>query len=135
LKHNRDLNHCRFQIVNQALAYEAPTVDFGIERDFLSSRIDGGSATVASIPATSLKAIADSAGFDQISVICDTEGAEAALVEREQDTLRQRVRFLLVEIHPEFIGCEAASAVVSRLQAAGFTLRERYFNNWAFTRD
>jgi FkbM family methyltransferase len=135
LERNRDLNGCQFQVVNKALAYGAETVEFNIQRNFLSSRIGSDPAKVVSVPTTSLKAVADAAGFDQMSVICDTEGAEASMVERELDTLRQRVRFLLVEIHPGFLGDAVASRLVETLQASGFTLRERSHHNWAFTRN
>jgi FkbM family methyltransferase len=134
LERNRDLNGCQFQLVNKALAYDTETIEFDIQPNFLSSRIGRDPARAVSVPTTSLKTIADAAGFDQMSVICDTEGAEATLVERELDTLRQRVRFLLVEIHPGFLGNAAASRLVETLQASGFTLRERAHDNWAFTR-
>jgi len=135
LEQNRDLNNCRFQVVNKALAYETESVEFTFHSNFLSGRVGGDSAGAVSVPATSLKAVADASGFDQISVICDAEGAEASLVIREIETLRQRVQFLLVEIHPEFLGNEGASQLVQELQSSGFTLRERSHDNWAFTRD
>ena len=135
LQQNRDLNNCRFQVVNKALAYGLESVKFTLQSNFLSGRIGGDSPEVVAVPATSLKAVADASGFDQISVICDTEGAEALLVSEELDTLRQRVRFLLVEIHPEFLGNEGASQVVQTLESSGFTLRERSHDNWAFSRD
>jgi FkbM family methyltransferase len=135
LEQNRDLNHCGFQVVNKALAYGAESVKFTFQSNFLSGRVGDESAEVATVPATSLQAVADASGFDQISVICDAEGAEAFLVKQELETLRQRVRFLLVEIHPEFLGNEGVSQVVETLEASGFTLRERSGDNWAFTRD
>ena len=135
LERNRDLNNCRFQVMHKALAYEADTVEFSIEPNFLGSRIGGDSPTTVAVPTTSLRAVADAAGFDQMSVICDVEGAEASMVERELDVLQERVRFLLVEIHPEFLGEKAASRMVETLQAAGFALRDRLGDNWAFTRD
>ena len=135
LERNRDLNGCRFQVVNKALAYGAETVEFSIARNFLGSRIGGDSVTTVAVPTTSLRTIADTVGFDQMSVICDVEGAEAAMVEHELDTLRERVRFLLVEVHPQFLGESAASRLVETLQTAGFALRERLDDNWAFARD
>ena len=106
----------------QAPAHGTDTVEFGVHPRFTASRIGGSGATV-SVPATSLEAIADEAGFDQISLICDVEGAEVVLVERELDTLRRRVRLLLVEIHPQIIGEEAAAGIVRALEASGFLLR------------
>jgi FkbM family methyltransferase len=134
LERNRSLNACRFQVLHKALAYEVEAVEFSIEHNFLGSRIGGDSPRTVSVPTTSLRSLADTAGFDQMSVICDVEGAEASMVERELDMLCRRVQFLLVEIHPEFLGEEAAAKLVQTLQAGGFTLRERLGDNWAFTR-
>ena len=108
LERNRDLNGCRFQIRHKALAYGAESVRFNLCWSLFGGRVGDPSDNSVLVPSTSLKAIADESGFDQISVICDIEGTEAALVDREMDTLRHRVRFLLVEIHPDVIGDESA---------------------------
>jgi len=134
LERNRDLNGCRFRVVNKALAYDTETVAFGVNPRFTASRIGGAGTTVA-VAATSLEAIVAEAEFDQISLICDIEGAEAALVERELDTLHRHVRTLLVEIHPYLIGQEAAAWINRALEGAGFALRDRAGMNWVFTRD
>jgi FkbM family methyltransferase len=134
LEQNRDLNGCRFRVLNKALAYGTDAVDFGVGPRFVGSRVGGAGTTVA-VEVTSLEAIAAEAGFDRISLICDIEGAEAELVERELDTLRRRVRLLIVEIHPGVIGEEAAARMVRTLEASGFVLRDRVGRNWAFTRD
>jgi FkbM family methyltransferase len=134
LERNRDFNGCQFRVVNKALAYGTETVAFGVNPRFTASRI-GGAGTTVPVAATSLEAILAEAGFDQISLICDIEGAEAALVERELETIRRRVRLFLVEIHPPIIGEEAAARIVRTLEASGFVLRDHSGINWAFTRD
>jgi FkbM family methyltransferase len=134
LEQNRNLNGCRFRVLNKALAYGTDTVDFGVGPRFVGGRV-GGEGTTVAVEATSLETIAAEAGFDQISLICDIEGAEAELVERELDTLCRRVHLLIVEIHPAIIGEEAASRMVRALEASGFVLRDRVGRNWAFTHD
>jgi FkbM family methyltransferase len=135
LERNRDLNGCRFQVINKALAYDAENVQFNLHYSLFGGGLNKPSDNVVSVPSTSLKSIADGAGFDQFSVICDIEGAEASLVEREIDTLRQHVRFLLVEVHPDIIGDEGASRILQTLLTSGFILRGHRGRNWAFTRD
>jgi FkbM family methyltransferase len=134
LERNRDLNGCRFRVINKALAYGSEVVEFGINPRFTASRVGGPGATVA-VSATSLETIADDAGFDQISLICDVEGAEVMLVEREIDTLRRRVQLLLIEIHQRTIGEEETSRLTQALENSGFVLRDRYGINWVFTRE
>jgi FkbM family methyltransferase len=134
LEQNRVLNGCRFRVVNKALVHGKEAVEFGINSRFTASRIDGPGTSI-SVGATTLAAIADESGFDQISLICDIEGAETALVEHEIDALRKRVRMFLVEIHPGIIGEEAESRIIGTLESAGFVLREHHGINWAFTHD
>ena len=135
LERNRNMNDCRFHVVNRALAYDSATVALHVARSFADSRVGGDSGTIVSVPATSLEAIADSFGFDQFALICDIEGAEASLVEREIDVLRQRVPFLLVEIHPHILGAAGEARVVQALESAGFVLQKECSINRAFTRD
>lgn len=134
LERNRDLNGCRFRVVNKALAHDGEAVEFGVHPRFTASRIGGAGAT-AVVAATSLEATASEAGFDEITLICDVEGAEVALVERELEVLRRRVRSLLIEIHPGIVGEEAAARIVRMLEASGFVVRDHVGINWAFTRD
>ena len=135
VERNRDLNGCRFRVIHKALAYGAETVAFGIHPRLVGSSRIGGEGTTIEVATTSLEAVAAAAGFDEISLICDVEGGEAEVVERELDTLRHRVRVLLVEIHPHIIGEEAASRIVQTLETSGFALRDHFGFNWAFTRD
>jgi FkbM family methyltransferase len=134
LEQNRDLNRCRFRVVNKALAHDTEAIEFSVHPRFTASRI-GGEGTTVSVAATSLGAILAEAGFDRVSLICDIEGAEAALVEREIEAIRSHVGALLVEIHPGIIGEEAAARIVRSLEASGLVLRDHFGINWAFARD
>jgi FkbM family methyltransferase len=134
LERNRDLNGCRFQIKNKALAYDAESVRFVLHWNPFGGRLGDHGEKSVSVPSVSLKAILDENGFDQVSVICDIEGAEAMLVDRELDTLRNHVKFFLVEIHPNAIGAEGLSRMLQSLLEAGFILKDQSGRNWAFTR-
>ena len=134
LKRNRDLNGCKYQVLNNALAYDCESAEFHTDAHFLSGRLDASAGTVVSVPATSLKSLIDRSGFEQISVICDIEGTEIALVDREIETFRQHVRFLLVEVHPQFTGEEAVALMIKRLEKIGFVVEERFGSNLALSR-
>ena len=133
LERNRDRNDCQFRIMNEGLGYDSETVEIGMHANFVASRdsnlagwrTDGLRGVTFSTPATTLKTIVETAGLDQVAVICDIEGAEAMLVDREIDTLREHARFLLVELHPRITGVEGASRILESLLSAGFTLREK----------
>ena len=134
VERNRDLNDCRFRVVNAALAYGSPTVNFTIHNNFVGSRLDGESGTNVCVPSTTLGQIVAEAGFDGFSLICDIEGAEADLVAHELNLIARQAMFVLVEIHPSILGEKGASQVVDSLTHAGFRLAERAGSNWAFVR-
>jgi FkbM family methyltransferase len=135
---SRELNRCRYRVIPAALAYDCQTATFGRHACVLASKLGephtGGHRTVL-VPAVTLANVLDSAEFGPCSVVADIEGAEADLIERELDTLRERCRFFVVEIHPSVLGEERCERIVGRLVDAGFRLRERVGSNWAFGRD
>jgi len=40
LERNRDLNHCRFEVINAALAYGSPILTFHVEANFGGSNVN-----------------------------------------------------------------------------------------------
>jgi FkbM family methyltransferase len=136
LERNRDLNGCRFQVTNKAVAYDSESVRFGLQNwNLFGGRLGDHGDKFVVVPTTSLKATIDEHGFDQISLICDIEGAEAILVQRELETIRKHVRFFLVEIHPDLMGKDGMSLLLQTLLESGFTLQAQAGRNWAFTRN
>jgi hypothetical protein len=134
LDQNRTLNRCQFRVINAALAYGAPTVSFSLRSIFVGSRLEDGLGTNASERYTYLAKIMDEAGFDDFSLICDIEGAEANLVAHELSLIADRAKFVLVEIHPAILGESGADRIVESLTGAGLRLAERVGSNWAFVR-
>jgi len=134
LERNRDLNDCKFRVVNAALAYGSPTVTFGTDGTFVGCRLDSNVGTTISVPSITLGQIVDEAGLDRFSLICDIEGAEADLVSHELSLIADRAAVILVEIHPAILGEVGANRVVEDLLGAGFKLAERVGSNWAFVR-
>src|SRR5262249_40687043 len=97
---NKNLNHCRFQILNNVLSYGAETANFTVDPSFVGSRVGGSIETTITVPTTSLERVLNEARFEQCCVVCDIEGAEIELVEHELDVIRRKVPFLLIELHP-----------------------------------
>jgi hypothetical protein len=96
--------------------------------------VSRGLEEVITVPTTTLKEIADAAGLDEFSLICDIEGAEAALVGREIETLHARVPFLLVEVHPGVLGGDRVNVMLGTLRNAGYVVLQRCGDNLALTR-
>jgi FkbM family methyltransferase len=95
LKRNRDLNRCKFRIINKAIAYDRDFVDLALDSDFVGTRIssDRLSKQVLSVPTTTVRQLLDQTGFGRVGIVCDVEGAEADMISREMPTLQQHAEF------------------------------------------
>ena len=134
IEQNRSRNGCRFTVINKALAYDSSMIEFSIKSDFVSSGVGMATDEMVSVATTTMKETADAAGFDQFSLICDIEGAEAALVDREIDSLRERVPFILIEVHPGVIGSDAVTEMICELESTGFVVLDQCGDNFVLTR-
>jgi FkbM family methyltransferase len=132
VERNRDLNHCRFEVINAALAYGSPTVAFHVAANFGQNKVKSDSGSEILVPSITLERIVSRPGFERFSLICDIEGAEAELVRHELAFIADRVAFVLVEIHPRILGDHGVDEVVNALLGAGFQLAEHNGWNWAF---
>ena len=64
-------------------------------------------------------------GFAEAGIVADIEGAEADVIERELPQLGDRIRFLMVEMHPAILGGERVDCLVHDLRAIGFVLKQQ----------
>lgn len=122
LERNRALNDARFEILNMAVAYGAPTIEFHITGSFLGGSTRGPSwgSRVHVAPTVSLATILRDRGFERINLIMDIEGAEVALVANELDVLKQRVKLMIAEIHPHLMPDGQIPKMLAALAEAGF---------------
>jgi hypothetical protein len=74
------------------------------------------------VPSVTLTELAQSRGFRNCTLICDIEGAEIALIERELETLSDRFRLLIIEFHPTITGSQEVQRNLDQLSKHGFTL-------------
>jgi FkbM family methyltransferase len=125
LEESRSRNGCGFRVVCAAVAYGREKVTFRAARDLWTSsmlvRHRGDDVTV---PALTLSALIEDAGFGRLNLICDIEGAEVEIVEQDADALRKVAVFIL-ETHPQVVGDEAAARTVEAIRALGFQVVER----------
>jgi FkbM family methyltransferase len=122
---NRGANACSFEVVHAALAYGSDSAAFCPSPLFTSGSLHGEGDTVR-VPATTVRALAERAGFDRFNLICDIEGMEVELVRHELSFLREHAQWLLVEMHPFPFGAPAMYDTDIALQNAGFALVEAY---------
>jgi FkbM family methyltransferase len=132
LMQNRDLNGCRFAVLNRAVAHGAPVMEFHVADDVLSSSLHVPGRQSVAVPTTTLRGVLDEQQFERCTVICDIEGAELELVEHESDTLSSRVAMLIVELHDRLVGPAQASRIRKMLDDAGFEPVDRVWETIAF---
>jgi FkbM family methyltransferase len=125
LEYNRNLNGCRFEIVNRAVAYGADSVTFRPSSDLAGSSItrDGDEPPVT-VPTVALGDLAHDRGFNRFGLVCDIEGLEYDLVCQEADVLRNADTIIL-ETHARYIGEEKFGAMMTKLEQLGFRIVEQ----------
>jgi FkbM family methyltransferase len=124
LRKNCDVNNCKFEILNAAIAYGHTSVEFAPASDFRGSslrRDDERSYDKAliTVTATGLGTIVAQKGFEQFTLICDIEGHEFELVILDTETLR-RVDTMILETHARLIGEAKTNELMERLSELGF---------------
>jgi FkbM family methyltransferase len=122
LERNRRLNHATFKIVNKAIAYDRDSIELGLDEEFVGSAVGRKSGNVAVVEATTVAALASP--FDRFGIVCDIEGAEIDLVEREFPALGDRTRYLLLETHPKISGQHRVETMLGTLASLGFRKTE-----------
>jgi FkbM family methyltransferase len=126
LQRNRDLNGCKFRIINKAIAYDCDRIDLNVDSGFVGSTAKPVAlGTSVSVETTTVQSLLDEAGFEQAGIVCDIEGVEADVVDREVPMLGKRIRYIMAEMHPKILGADVVDGVMRKLGAAGFSLKQQ----------
>jgi len=129
MERNRVLNDCRFHIVHAALAYDRSEVPLFLQL-FTSGNIFQQSGESVMVTATSVEQIAKDAGFRRFNIICDVEGCEVDMIEREVGFLGSHVSWMIIEMHESTVGVNGVADADLTLRDHGFecveTLRNVY---------
>ncbi|MEM0930222.1 MAG: FkbM family methyltransferase [Pseudomonadota bacterium] len=122
LERNKAINGAGFRVINRALAYDSDLVQMDVHAEFVaSSLITNDHDQTVDVQSTTLANVLDGAGFETVGIVCDIEGLESDLIERE--ILGNRaVKYLLAEMHPQFIGQDTVDTLLTKLRSDGFHL-------------
>jgi FkbM family methyltransferase len=125
LEHNREINGLNFTVINKAIAYDADYIDLSI-RDFVGSSIIGASVgNTVKVSTTSISSLMSEMNFGKAGIVCDIEGGEADIINREMPVLGDRIQFFMAEMHPKILGDDVVKKLLIVLIALGFTLKEK----------
>jgi FkbM family methyltransferase len=115
LERNRVANRALYRIENRVVSHE-PSVRLALARNMDSSRVseEGGTR----VPTITLEELETRHSLVFDAVVMDIEGAEADFIAENAGLLR-RIKFLMVEFHPDILGDDRVEWLRSTLQAAG----------------
>jgi FkbM family methyltransferase len=135
LERNREINGREFRVINKALAYDCTHADLIIGREFVSSStIRGAGGTTVKVTTTTVSSLMAEMGFGKAGIICDIEGAERELINREMAALGDRIQFFMAEMHPNIIGEDVVSDLLDDLMSMGFSLKQKIGDSVFFSR-
>jgi FkbM family methyltransferase len=124
LERNKQLNRCKFEIMNRAVAYGSNTVTFRPSSDMCGNSVTtAGDENPVTIPTAQLRDLLHHRGFSRFNLVCDIEGMEYDLVRNEADVLK-RADTIIIETHARLIGKDKLSSMMIRLQELGFRVIE-----------
>jgi len=117
---NRKLNACKFEIVNCALAYDTEEVVFATCEDSRGGGVYVQGSRQVTVKTVTLERLARERGFARFTLVCDIEGSEVDMVEREKDLLAAAADTVILETHPKITGEARTAAMLSELNKLGF---------------
>lgn len=136
LEYNRDINNCKFKVINKAIAYDCDYVDLNFGKEFVENSVLGSSFGRATrVKAATVSSLLEETNFYRAGLVCDIEGGEEDIITRDMPILGDRIQFFLAEMHPYLLGNDAVKKLMNCLVALGFTLKEQIGNSVFFDRD
>jgi FkbM family methyltransferase len=124
LELNRKLNHCKFEIVNRAIAYGVDSVTFRPSSSLCGNSITAdGDLPPVTVETVQLGELVRTRDFRRFNLVCDIEGLEYDLVCQESEVLKM-ADTIIMETHARYFGEVKLRFMMSKLQDLGFNLVE-----------
>ena len=121
LHHHKALNRAGFVVEHAALDYSgSPTARLVHGKEFISGRVGTAGDEGVAVPVITLERLVQRFPWENATLVCDIEGLEIELVEREGELLARHCRTLIIELHPKLRTKAERDAMMSRLHALGF---------------
>ena len=116
LEAHRAMNQCSFTVENRALAYGGHMVEFHLDSAIVGGGIYNQSGDTVMVPTTTLGALCKSYEIESCDLICDIEGVEISMVSQEAETLKDRVKTLIIELHPMILGYAETMRIIREIE-------------------
>jgi FkbM family methyltransferase len=129
LEENKKRNGSQFEIVPRAIGYSAQMIIHCSNRNPCLGNSFQQHDKQVNVKTTALRNLITKYDFRELSLVSDIEGAEAALFTNEIELLAERVKLLIFEAHPEYVGFERVRHQLGSLVEWGF---EQLFSEDSF---
>ncbi len=120
LEKNRDVNGCKFTIINKAVGYDRDSISMYLQGNIGSSGTKYESGEKIQVATVTLGRILQSSGFKIANLVTDIEGTEFDIIDKELDVLKSKIKTIIAEFHPNVIGKDRFDAVLLKLKNIGF---------------
>jgi FkbM family methyltransferase len=121
LSRNRELNRGGFTIVHAGVGYGSDALRFSSGGDNLEGRVSSERAGGAEVAAVTLQGLLDRFNFPRASLVCDIEGMEVDMLDREASVIAERIAWIFIELHGWIYGEATVHRLVHQLEEQGFT--------------
>lgn len=132
LNRNYAANDCDPRIIHAAVAAEDGEIELDTSGEFWENRVGQAGGKSVKVPSRKLSSILEQLEESPTALVCDIEGAETQL---DFSSLPASVRTIVMELHPEWTGQEAAAATEKRMEDEGFVVVKRLDNSVLLTRN
>jgi FkbM family methyltransferase len=119
LQRNRDANGAEFAIEHAAVSRKP--VRLAVDQNMDSSR---AASKGIPVPIITLEALQEKHGLTFDAIAMDIEGAETAFLDENPDAL-SRIRFLMIEFHPDIVGKDSLQRLRNLLQKTGLRRQDK----------
>lgn len=124
IQRNASRNRCRLSVVHAALSYDVSP--FFVSHNMIASGVYAV-GTSTHVPRKTLRQLVDEFALDKFTLICDIEGSEVDLVDREGELIAERCPSIIMETHEKLLGALPVNRMLDRLTRLGFV---RTYRNW-----
>ncbi|SMF73705.1 methyltransferase, FkbM family [Xaviernesmea oryzae] len=122
IRRNYELNGLRPNLRMRAVTPDGQPVTFFRNENIISSSVYDRKTEAEKVTVQSDAFAAIISEFDPVVLIMDVEGAE---IELFQISDFRNLRHMIVELHPHIVGQDKITALVERLDKAGFAMRAK----------
>jgi hypothetical protein len=106
-----------------------------VDPEVLESAVGNGPPSTVAVRALTFADLIDRTRLRLGSLVCDIEGTEATMVEREGSLIARHIQTIVMEVHPDLLGTARVGEMRESLEALGYALLWQQDQVWVMKRN